>query len=87
MTRLNKLNATDKALLADRWSQHVRTCAQCAQYNPEMPQTLSRVCVQGAPVIKELLVYEAERNHANKRARDLRQFKKGLQGLPEVARG
>ena len=53
----------------------------------ELPATLVHACTQGAPVCKAHLVAEAERQHKNKRARDLRQFKRGLQELPEVARG
>lgn len=84
MSQLRNLNATDRALLADRWAQHQRTCKQCAMFNPSRPATLAYVCVQGAPVIKEHLHAVAEHDRTNKRKRDLRKFKRGFQGLPGV---
>jgi hypothetical protein len=78
MTQLKKLSAGDKRMLDDRWFAHVTKCARCALFDPARPSTLAQVCLEGAPVIKELLVYQAERQHASTRKKELRSFKKSM---------
>lgn len=73
-----KLNATEKSLLESIWIAHTAKCRACALYNPDEPASLAHTCLQGAPVIKELLVYQAERERSSGRRKQIRAFKKNL---------